>query len=166
MAGDFYGTDSGALAYLNDRGYDWNAALDLRLAALTRASQYIDNRYSGKWLGTRTDGRTQPLAWPRTDAEDVEGNEIPDDEVPVEVEHATYEAALRELASPGSLSPDYSSTSSQQVKRKRVDVIEIEYSENTQTAGNIRPIISVIDELLANLIGPRSDTTIGFLLRA
>lgn len=39
-----------------------------------------------------------------------ECNAIPATEVPIEIIHATYEAALRELASPGSLSPDFVAT--------------------------------------------------------
>src|SRR5262245_49728437 len=132
---DFYGTLAEALVYHNDRGNSaWAAAASdaIRTAALVRGTQYIDGRYSGRWPGTRTDGRDQPLAWPRTDAEDIEGNEIDEDEVPIEVEHATYEAALRELATPGSLSPDY--TASERVVREKVDVLEVQYSDRNSGA--------------------------------
>lgn len=157
-----YGTLANANAYHMARGNTgWTGADALREAALQRATDYIDGRYryqtaGGCWKsmfrGTKTGGRAQDLEWPRTGATDSEGNEIPDDEVPVEVEHATYEAALRELLEPGSLSPVF--VEAQQVTREKVGPIEVSYSEATMHGAMPpnRPVVPAIDDILAGLI--------------
>lgn len=157
-----YGTVSDADAYHLARGNAaWTGDNAVKTAALQRATDYIDGRYrkmtaGGCWVsmfrGARTDGRAQDLEWPRTGATDGEGNEIPDDEVPVEVEHATYEAALRELADPGSLSPTF--TPSQQVTREKVGPVEVAYAEG-QGSGAMpanRPVVPAIDDIIAGLL--------------
>jgi hypothetical protein len=156
-----YGTLEDATTYhaAHDNAAWAAAASDaLRTAALVRATAYIDGRYrhqfpTGRWQsmfpGTRTDGRAQDLEWPRTDATDYEGNEIAADVVPVEVEHATYEAALRELADPGSLSPDFVPTS--QVVKEKVGPIEVQYAEAKGRAPT-RPVITEIDEIISPVI--------------
>ncbi|WP_420465611.1 DnaT-like ssDNA-binding protein [Panacagrimonas sp.] len=159
----YYGNLTDAAAYHVDRG---NAAWDAltstaQEAALVRASQYIDGRYrwrlmSGRWQsmfrGTKTGGRAQILEWPRTGATDYEGNEIGSTEVPTEVEYATYEAALREAADPGSLSPDY--TASAQAIREKVGPVEVQYGEMKATDNTTpnRPVIPLIDEIIAPLV--------------
>lgn len=168
-----YGTLTDANAYHAERGNAaWAAATDpAKGAALQRATDYIDGRYrrqtaTGCWVsmfpGKRTSGRAQDLEWPRTGASDSEGNPIPDDQVPVEVEHATYEAALLELTSPGSLSPTFDA--SQQVIRQKVGPIEREFAEAKTDSNGMppnRPVIPVIDDLLASLICERAPFGVG-----
>jgi hypothetical protein len=157
-----YGTLEGADSYHEARGNAaWAAGSDeARTGALIRATDYIDGRYrvllaSGRWSsmfpGVRTAGRGQPNEWPRTGASDYDGDPIQPDEIPEEVERATYEAALRELASPGSLSPDF--ISSEAVTREKVGPIEVTYAD-AAVAGQLpnRPVIPVIDEILAPLL--------------
>ncbi|WP_115560020.1 DnaT-like ssDNA-binding protein [Xanthomonas arboricola] len=157
-----YGTLEGADAYHLARGNtDWSAGSEqARTAALVRGTDYIDGRYrilmpSGRWQsmfpGVRTDGRGQPNEWPRTGAVDYDGNPIPGDSVPGEVERATYEAALRELARPGSLSPDFVATET--VTREKVGPIEVSYADGG-VAGQPanRPVVPAIDEILAPLL--------------
>jgi hypothetical protein len=157
-----YGTVAGADAYHAQRANSaWAAGSEVaRTAALVRATDYIDGRYrfqlpTGTWqsmfTGARTAGRGQLNEWPRIGAVDYSGYLLPADVVPDEVERAAYEAALRELAKPGSLSPDY--TASTTAIRKKVGPIEVAYSEKTAdgTVPN-RPIISMIDEILAPLL--------------
>ena len=158
-----YGTLADANAYHLARGNaGWTGADPAKEAALQRATDYIDGRYrrltgGGCWVsmfrGKRTAGRDQELEWPRTGATDSEGNEIPDDEVPDEVENATYEAALLELTTPGSLSPVF--VGSQQVTKEKVGPIEVQYAETEQQAGQMppnRPVVPLIDDILAGLI--------------
>jgi len=157
-----YGTLERADAYHQERGNTaWAAGEEVaRKAAMLRGTAYIDGRYrvllpSGRWVslfpGVRTAGRDQPDEWPRTGATDSEGSRIPADEVPIEVEHAAYEAGLRELVRPGSLSPDY--VASSLAIRKKVGPIEIAYSDKAADGGvPIRPVITVVDELLASLL--------------
>ena len=155
-----YGTLIDADTYHAARGNSaWAAGTEAnRTAALVRATAYIDGRYrhqfaTGRWQsmfpGTKTDGRAQELEWPRTNATNYEGNAIPDDEVPAEVEQATYEAALRELASPGSLSPDF--VPAEQVTKEKVGPIEVQYAEPKGHAPT-RPVIPAIDEIIAPVL--------------
>ena len=162
---DFYGTVATADAYHAARANAaWTGDDLAKQAALIRASVYIDGRYrkllaSGVWQslfpGVKTEGRGQAREWPRTGAEDYEGHAIPSDQVPVEVEQATYEAALRELVEPGSLSPDFVAAST--VKRQKVGPIEEEFSvaAGADGAASVRPVISIIDEMIAPVLVAR-----------
>lgn len=162
---DFYGTVAAADAYHAARANTaWAGDEVAKQAALLRASVYIDGRYrkllaSGVWQslfpGVKTEGRGQAREWPRTGAYDYEGNPIPADQVPVEVEQATYEAALREIVEPGSLSPDFVSASL--VKREKVGPLETEFavSVGADAAGSVRPVISIIDEMIAPVLVAR-----------
>lgn len=167
-----YGTLIGANSYHTARGnVAWaEGSIPEREAALQRGTDYIDGRYryqtaGGCWKsmfrGVRTDGRAQDLEWPRTGAKDSEGNAIPPDEVPVEVEHATYEAALLELLNPGSLSPIF--VASQLVTKEKVGPIEVGYSD-PQTDGTMppnRPVVPAIDDILSGLICDRPKFGVG-----
>lgn len=157
-----YGTLESANSYHQARGNAaWAAGPDQgRTGALVRATDYIDGRYrvllaSGRWAsmfpGLRTEGRGQPNEWPRTGAMDYDGNAIQGDVVPDEVLRATYEAALRELANPGSLSPDF--VASEAVTKEKVGPIEVAYADGAAT-GQVpnRPVIPAIDEILAPLL--------------
>ncbi|MFC4729097.1 DnaT-like ssDNA-binding protein [Coralloluteibacterium thermophilus] len=151
-----YGTLAAADEYHAARGRaEWVGASEPdRAAALVRGSDYVDQRYAtagcgATFPGTRTGGRNQERAWPRTGAQDRDGNAIPPDQVPAEVERAAYEAAYRELLNPGSLSPDY--VPAQQVTREKVGPIEVSYAGSQDGSGS-RPVIPVIDEILAGLL--------------
>jgi hypothetical protein len=161
---DFYGTLAGANAYHAARGNAaWTGTEDAKTAALVRGSAYVDSlgrqqlQPSGRWRllwpGTKTGGRAQALDWPRTGATDYEGNAIGPMDIPIEVEQATYEAALRELTTPGSLTPDY--TPSGLVKREKAGPWEEEYFEPGAGVNPEQPVISVILDMLAPLLGAR-----------
>jgi len=161
---DYYGTLADADAYMQARGYAWTGTDADKEAALLRASQYIDGLsgapVAGRpgcrtiFPGTKAGGRTQLRAWPRTGSVDRDGQPVGPDEVPQEVVYATYEAAYRELASPGSLSPDF--TASSLVKREKVASLEVEYAVS-ESAGNsaIIPVVSSINSLLYSLLVTR-----------
>ncbi len=79
------------------------------------------------------------------------GDPIQPDEIPEEVERATYEAALRELVAPGSLSPDF--LASEVVTKEKVGPIEVTYAEAAADAQlPNRPVVPAIDEILAPLL--------------
>ena len=160
---EFYGSLAGATAYHTARASTgWvDSPADAAEAALIRASVWLDGAYGHRWPGTKTDGE-QYLAWPRTGATDYEGFAIADDVVPRAIEHATYEAALRELTTPGSLSPDY--TPAQGVKSETVGPISVTYRDGLGL--QVRPIASVVDDILAGLIGRRSSVGTVMLKRA
>lgn len=107
--------------YYPDRTIADDATTD---AAIMRASAWLST--FPNWDGSMACGRgLQGLAWPRSGATDCDGLAIADDEVPVEVQRATFYATLAELDSPGVLTP--SITPGKQTKREKVDVIEVEY---------------------------------------
>lgn len=156
-----YGTIAGADAYHLAAGNTaWTGTDADKLSALVRGSQYADTlalaqRKNGstytRFCGVKSAGRDQLLAWPRIGAYDVDGTEIPDGVVPIEMEHATYEAALRELAQPGYLSPDY--VPAQTIKREKVDVLETEYVGAGAGVDNPQqPVATLIRGIIAPLL--------------
>lgn len=149
MAG--YGSNEAADSYHQARGNAAWAALsaDQKTAARVRGSVYVDGRYGARFPGVKAGGRAQERAWPRIGADDWEGSAISSDIVPIEVEHATYEAALIEAADPGSLSPTVAP--SDMLKREKVGPIEQEYFQ-PGGASDMRPLATIIDDLLAPLI--------------
>lgn len=113
-------------------------------AAIRRATAYLSNSYT--WAGLRSHNRDQALAWPRSGVCDNEGNGIDSNEMPVELLNATAEVALRELVTPGSMSPDF--VASDQVKREKIGQIEVEYSSAKRTAEELRPVVTIVRDLI------------------
>ncbi|WP_312380556.1 DnaT-like ssDNA-binding protein [Pseudomonas oryzihabitans] len=163
---DFYGSLLGADAYHAARANTGWAGDDAhKQAALLRASVYIDGRYrkrypSGRWAslfpGEKALGRAQAREWPRTDAQDYTGAAISATEVPAEVEQAVYEAALRELVTPGSLSPDFVATSL--IKSEKLGPLETTFAvpdASAPGAAPTRPVITLIDEIIAPVLVAR-----------
>lgn len=158
-----YGTLEGADAYHAARGRaEWGSASeDARTAALVRGSDYIDQRYRGlagdcagpSFPGTKTGGRAQEREWPRIGATDRGGVSIDPAEIPAEVVRASFEAALRELLQPGSLSPDY--IASEQVTREKVGPIDISYEGKAESGVPNRPVVTIVDEILAPVLARR-----------
>lgn len=155
-----YGDLEGALAYHAARGNAaWSAdgvTDEQRTAALTRASSWVDG-YRSRFPGRKAGGRAQEREWPRVGASDAEDNEIADDEIPVEIEQATYEAALRELVEPGSLSPDLERGGA--VKRLKAGSVEIEYADSASLTTTFTAIQSILESILT----PASGATVDLL---
>lgn len=120
-------------------------------AALRRATLWIDAAYGVRFPGWKRRYRAQALQWPRQGAYDtnVIPQYIPEDEVPVEIKRATVIAAVREKASPGSLSPDI--TPGEITKRLKVGSYEEEYFGAGGVADQ-RPVVSMVDDVLASLL--------------
>ena len=129
----------------------WTGADALKESALRRATTYIDGRYGPRFSGYRRLARDQALMWPRSDATDVEGWTIENDDIPVEIERATAEAALRELVDPGSLSPDVEISTSGSIIREKVGPLEVEYSDPA-AVDRTRPVLQILDDILAPLL--------------
>lgn len=104
-----YGTGDGFRAYWTARGDAVNGvALDVAvIPALVIASNWIDGAYYGEFGGLKVGQRAQLLEWPRIGVQDSYGYYVDSTAVPREVEYATYEAALRQLATPGVFFKDY-----------------------------------------------------------
>lgn len=154
-----YGTLSGALAYHAARGNTaWSSVAvtdEQRTIALTRAAATLDGQYGPRFLGRRTGGRAQALAWPRVGVPDVDAGEDVDPEaVPPEVEAAAYEIALAELASRGSTAPQI--TPGRLTKSEVVDVIEREFFGPSDgvavTVDSLRPVLLAAEDRLRHLM--------------
>ncbi len=95
-----YGSVEAADQYHLNRGNTMWAALtpEAKQQNLNKASEYADQRFGKRWLGERG-SVTQALDWPRSYVTGVEP-----DEIPVKLQYATFEYALRASVAP--LAPD------------------------------------------------------------
>lgn len=150
---DNYGTVQGFKDYHTERG---RAAIIAEFddqeitAALLVASEWIDGRYFSNFVGLKTGRREQVREWPRVGTFDNEANPLPTDEVPREVEYATYEATLVQLQSPGSLTVNWTPN---KYKRARVEgAVEVEYMQ-FGSAFDIQTQFTIIDQILAPIMG-------------
>lgn len=151
---DSYVSAADAWTYIAAMGLTVTGSMDDFDAALRRATQWIDATYRLRFPGYRTSGRDQALEWPRTNAWDAAGESIATDEIPTEIKNATAEAAVRELASAGSLSPDVTPGTTK-------ILTQVEGLSWTPTgsggANSQKPVLHVVDGILAPLIGGGSN---------
>lgn len=145
---EFYGTAAGFRAYHVARGNDVPAEAvddDTVNEWLLVGSEWLDGRYQSSFPGLKVGMREQLREWPRYDAQDVYGYYIPSDAVPREMINATYEAALREGVSTGSLSVDYTPN---KYKRAAVDgAVSVEFA-GFNSAWDTQKQIPIIDQIL------------------
>lgn len=97
--------------------------------------------------------RTQLRAWPRIGAVyDLGGgvvDPIGNDEIPVEVAQATYEAVLQELISPGSLQPVVAPNRT--IKKVKVEgAVDVEFA-NTDNYDQV-PVLTSVEGILVPLL--------------
>lgn len=133
-------------------GSAWTGSDALKESALRRATRYLDGRYRARYSGTKCT-RTQALEWPRFAAEES-GWAVDTNAVPKAVQNATIEAALRELVSPGSSSPDVSNGAvlSETVTAGPVST-STTYANNGRSGPDASaPVFLVLDQLLGGLI--------------
>lgn len=158
---DYYGSLADANAYMAERGYAWTGTDAEKEAALLRGSDYVDGMNGQAVVGRdgcrmiypgRKTDPAQVRLWPRTGAYyRDDGGTIDPSVVPVEVVQASYQAAWRELSSPGSLTPDYVASSI--VKRETVGPLTQEYAVSSDTGNSaILPVVSAINSLLYSLL--------------
>lgn len=168
---------SDANAYHTKNGNStWTGSDAVKEAALRRATRYLDGRYRSRFLGYRTFAFAQALEWPR---EAVLMNWLPgsadyaywrgysagvgiilaNNIIPQMLKDATAEAALRELVSPGYLTPDQ--TPSKRKLSQTIGPISTTYANDPMT----RPVVTIIDEILAPLLTQTSALS-GSLVRA
>ena len=141
-----------AAAYHTARGNaTWTGTDALKEAALIRATQWLDGRYGSQWPGVRRYLRAQALDWPRVDAYDRDGTYIDVETTPPEVRSAVCEAALREMVTPGSLSPDVTPGTAKvltEVKGIKWTPLRAAASGNDMTL-----TITAVDRALSPIIG-------------
>lgn len=155
ITSDSYGTLAEALTYHQNYGNSaWSASGvtdPQREIAMRRAAMWVDGVYSVRWPGVREGAQSRD--WPRTGALDSSGLPVATGIIPEQVKQAQFEAALRELVAPGSLTPDVDSNSV--VKMEKIGPITTEYAVTEgQSAMNAVPVLSVVELILATLVAP------------
>lgn len=142
-------------AYFTDYGGAWTGDDADKEAAIRRASAWLSEYF--RWNGSRTNGRDQALAWPRSGVTDCDGNKIASDEIPVEVKRATFTAALFELATPFGLTPSITPTGT--AKREKVGPLEVEYRDpeykGLSSIDNARPVLAKVEDYLRCMVSGR-----------
>ena len=131
-AADSYTTRAEYITYVADYYGGTVADEDASDVYLRAAFSWMKGQ---SWKGTKTYGRSQTGAWPRTDVEDCEGTDIAVDEIPIEVKQAQMELAWAEQQAPGTLSPS-GSVRDALVSMEKVDVIQIEFDTSTMSASD------------------------------
>lgn len=171
-AESYVSTDTVA-AYAEARGLSWpdGTSDDAGEAACRRGTSFIDNTYRKRFTGYKTKRRNQALEWPRIGAYVYTPNNTPylanvgyydpsydyiaSNEIPVEVINATCEAAIKELASPGILSPDLDRGNA--VKRLKAGSVEIEYGASASSTTTFQTIDLALSGLLrSDAVGIRA----------
>jgi hypothetical protein len=147
-------TRAGLIAYAADYYPGTTVADDETTdGAILRASTWLSTY--PEWDGSMKCGRgLQGQAWPRVGVTDCNGDAVPDDEVPFEVEQATYVASMAEYASPGILSPTI--TPGKQKKSVKVDVIAEAYMTPVEQGvtgtlnpvETLRPVLTTVNDLI------------------
>ena len=138
-----YGSEAGFLAYHQARGRgDAAGAIDDIPAALLVASEWIDSTFRSRFMGNKTGMSTQTDEWPRTGVIDCYGYAVRSDVVPVQIENATYEAALRV----NQLNPD---SPVNRYKRVKIDgAIEVDFGD---TSGGLQAAFPAVGAALSSL---------------
>lgn len=134
--------------YWADRGDTTWAALTTaeKESLLIRASSFLDAAYYQHYRGQRKT-QEQGLAWPRTGVTDCDGFAVADNVVPLPVQKATAELALK-ANSTAELMPDSSTTG--QVIEETVDVLTVRYSDKWRASSQV--VYRMADALLAPLL--------------
>lgn len=154
-----YGNATGFAIYAIERGYTVPATTDDDIdAALIVASVWVDSRTRSAIDSNpsfKTGGRDQERDWPRTSWVDREGYSVPAGIVPREIEQATYEAALRELRRPGSLSVDF--TPGKTIRQAAIaGAVSVTYAGGGSMS-DTQLMIPTVDAILSSLIGRRAE---------
>lgn len=137
----------------------WSTASDTnKKKALVQATRYMDTlAFIGEKAST-----TQALLWPRTGAS-CGDKSYEDDEIPIEVQDATFDLAEGLLNDPGLISgqgvtPSTATTGelvtgvpNADLKRLKLDVMELEWRTTTNSARFAATPLSVMPHLLSTL---------------
>lgn len=144
-----------ASTYFTARGVTaWTAlATDaLREAALRKATEYMIGAYRSRWQGVRAFPLVQALDWPRAGVV-RDSWQVDIDEVPVEVQRACAELALK--ASAADLAPDLT----QGVIREQVGPIAVEYDRSSPQSTRYK----AIDAMLAPFLKAGGGVSVGLV---
>lgn len=134
----------------------WTGTDALKENAIRRATDFLCNSYT--WKGLRTHGRSQALMWPRAGAYDQEGYGIPPDQIPIEIQNATAEVALRELVTPGAMNPDF--VASDLVKKETIGPMSVEYALTSVSADAQRPVLLIVRDMIGQFLDSAAGNSI------
>lgn len=127
--------------------------------AARRATTWLDATYRSRFPGAATDV-WQALEFPRAGVI-YRGQPLDEDTIPRQIIEATCEAAIREMAEPGSLAPDLERGGA--VKRLKAGSVEVEYTDGA----DLTTTFTTIDGLLSGLLLPaKGKTATSFVGRA
>lgn len=145
---------------------DWTGAADspadIKEAALRRATAFLSNSFT--WKGSKANGRSQALAWPRTEVYDGEGDEVSSTTIPVEIVQATCIIAAKEVVTPGYMNPAVVMTD--RVKSERVGPLATEYVTASFGPEASRPVLLQVNDLVGGLIATSGSAIVGSALRS
>ena len=112
---------------------NWTGEDPAKEGALRRSQDFIAATYNSRWK-----------------------EEWDNDDAPEQVKYAIIEGARRELVAPGSLNPDITLATAR--KRVKVEGVEVEYAVGSGklVASDMRPDISIIEQLLAPYLSKSS----------
>lgn len=138
-------------SYWDNWGYDYSTLTDAQINLLLYSSaETLDTMYYEDWPGERADDE-QTMEWPRSFAYYKDGEVIDSDEIPIEVKRA--QAKICYLINAGyDLQPILGTEGTLKGKREKVDVIEAEYSYDTNSSAYTNHYTS-LSLLLVRLIG-------------
>lgn len=123
-----------------------------RKSYLINATRYIDRTYSKLgWKGQKKYHRRQSLCFPRVELYDKDGDEVTG--IPKELMEAVCEAGFISTTTSLFDVKDSSGT----VKRQKVDVLEVEYYSESDSAGGYISRFTVLDSLLSDFYKKKGD---------
>ena len=125
--------------WLSDRGYTLKGVLSTSNLIL-QATDYLETL---SYIGSKNT-QSQALQWPRSDAF-FDGFDFPVDEIPKQLIDAQMMTAYQI-----DLGFNPMATVDRAVKKKKVDVIEIEYMDDADSSAVIKSVNSTLSKLLAN----------------
>lgn len=153
---DSYISVDNATTFINDYlggEYEDNAAAFLGLSSsrqeqvLRKAAWYLDMRYRTRWKGYKR-FQSQSLDWPRTDVQDEDDYDLPEDEIPRRLIRAQVEIACL-IA--GGIAIFENREHGGLVQSEKVDVIAVSYFQSA-------PAQTLFEELEATLKGLLKNT--------
>ena len=140
-----YTTVAFVQAYFDDRGGNaaWDAlATDTdREHILIKATDYIEKRFSEKWIGAKNDN-TNALSWPRHNVYDRHQRLLYSNvEIPVELQRAVGEYAVRAITAALIADPSTQGLEVEEVEKK---IGPIEKREKFMKGGGLRQRSSLV----------------------
>lgn len=157
---DSYCSVADCAAYAAKKGLSFPASpIEPAEQALRRATAWLDSTYRIRFPGAATDV-WQSLEWPRVGVI-YRGQPLDEDMIPRRIIEATCEAAIRELAKPGVLSPDRQRGGA--IKEVKAGSVDITFADDAP----IETTFTAIDGLLSGFLLPaKGKTATSFVARA